>query len=121
MTAARRAAEACEIVDVGPGQCELRGEMTFTTAARLLRQLESRLRSTSTPRFELGLGGVTRSDSAGLAMLIECVAIARGLGRELRVRNLPSAIADIARISELDSFLAQLLLPAATAPTPGQG
>ncbi len=120
MTAPRPVAETCEIVDVGPGRCDLRGAMTFNTAARLLRQVESRLRASPTPRFELGLGGVTRSDSAGLAMLIECVAIARSLGHELRVHDLPSAIDDIARISELESFLAQLTLPVALAPTPGR-
>ncbi|MBF6309145.1 STAS domain-containing protein, partial [Nocardia farcinica] len=51
------------------------------------------------------LQAVTRSDSAGLALLVEWMQFARQQDRKLSFRNLPDQLRDIARISGLEDLL----------------
>jgi phospholipid transport system transporter-binding protein len=56
----------------------------------------------------IDLAGVTASDSAGLALLIEWLSVAKGAGRALRFENIPSQLQQLARLSEVE----ELLVPA---------
>ena len=47
----------------------------------------------------------TGSDSAGLALLIEWLSVAKAAGRALRYENVPSQLDQLARLSELDSLI----------------
>lgn len=53
----------------------------------------------------LDLSGVTRANSAGLALLLEWRRLAREPGRSLSIRNAPAALRNLARISELETLL----------------
>ncbi len=53
----------------------------------------------------IDLGSVTDSDSAGLALLIEWLSVARGIGRPLRYENVPSQLQQLARLSEVEDLL----------------
>ncbi len=53
----------------------------------------------------IDLAGVTSSDSAGLALLIEWLSVARGAKRTLRYENLPSQLLQLARLSEVEELL----------------
>ncbi len=56
----------------------------------------------------IDLAGVTASDSAGLALLIEWLRVAKAASRSLRFENIPSQLQQLARLSEVE----ELLLPA---------
>jgi len=56
----------------------------------------------------IDLAGVTASDSAGLALLIEWLSVAKGASRALRFENIPSQLQQLARLSEVE----ELLVPA---------
>ncbi len=64
----------------------------------LLRQAGS---STS-----IDLGGVSQVDSAGLALVLEWVALAGEAGQKLRILGAPEKLLALARISETGEFLA---------------
>ena len=49
--------------------------------------------------------GVTASDSAGLAVLLDWLAAAKAQGRPLHFAHLPQGLAALARISEADELL----------------
>ncbi len=53
----------------------------------------------------LDLTGVTRMDSAGLALLVDWQGQARRQGHELRYRNIPSGIVAIAEVYGLCGIL----------------
>ena len=53
----------------------------------------------------IDLAGVTSSDSAGLALLIEWLSVARAAKRTLRYENLPSQLLQLARLSEVEELL----------------
>jgi phospholipid transport system transporter-binding protein len=53
----------------------------------------------------INLAGVTASDSAGLALLIEWLSIAHTQQRVLRYENLPSQLNQLAELSEVEELL----------------
>lgn len=53
----------------------------------------------------IDLAGVSEADSAGLALLIEWLSVARGADRKLRYENLPQQLQQLARLSEVEELL----------------
>lgn len=81
-------------------QFQVEGELNFATAAELLQSMQSQLPSTGS-EVQIDLAGVTRADSAGLALLVEWLRLAQERGITLQYHNLPSQLREIARISDL--------------------
>ncbi len=55
--------------------------------------------------IEIDLKGVTRADSAGLALLVEWLRAAERAGKSISFVNVPVQLSSIARISGLDEIL----------------
>ena len=53
----------------------------------------------------IDLAGVTASDSAGLALLIEWLSVARASRRSLNYENVPLQLQQLARLSEVEELL----------------
>jgi phospholipid transport system transporter-binding protein len=66
----------------------------------------------------MDLGGVTESDSAGLALLIEWLSVAQNTGRTLRYENMPAQLHQLARLSEVDDLLSATTATANSATAP---
>jgi phospholipid transport system transporter-binding protein len=97
--------ESIELVERSAGRFEVCGPLTFATARRA-RELGLKAFAASSAReLEVDCGGDTASDSAGLAVLLDWLALAKREGRSLRYRNLPAQVRALARISETDELL----------------
>lgn len=92
-----------ELTETGEGAFALSGAMGFKTADQILRDSE-RLFEEHT-RIEVDLAGVTQTDSAGLALLLEWITWANHTVREIRFLNTPDKITAIARTTEVDGLL----------------
>ena len=92
-----------EIKDLGDGGFSVSGKMTFATAERILRASEELFEEHS--QLEIDLSGVTASDSAGLALLLEWVTWANHSVREIRFKDMPEKILAIARTTEVEHLL----------------
>ena len=92
-----------ELKDVGGGRFELSGEMTFATAEDILRESEELFENHT--RITVDLSGVTRADSAGLALLLEWVTWAIHTVREIQFLEMPERIMAIAKTTEVDHLL----------------
>jgi phospholipid transport system transporter-binding protein len=79
---------------------QVEGELNFATAPELLQSMLSLLPATGS-EVQIDLAGVTRSDSAGLALLVEWLRLAQERDITLQYQNLPSQLREIARISDL--------------------
>ncbi len=53
----------------------------------------------------IDLGGVSCSDSSGLALLIEWLSVAKSSTHVLRYENMPSQLHQLARLSDVDELL----------------
>ncbi len=94
-----------EITQSGSGRLIVRGELTFATA-RLARDIGERaLAGSGADRIVMEVAGVTRADSAGLAVLLDWLAWGRRRKRVVQLENLPESLVAIARISEVDGLL----------------
>lgn len=91
--------------DLGDGRFALAGEMTFDTADKILKTSESPFEDHT--QIEVDLDGVTTSDSAGLALLLEWVTWANHSVREIRFANIPDKILAIAKTTEVEPLLAR--------------
>lgn len=98
----------CIIESTEPEQFVLRGELTFATVMGLSRSSSAQLWQDGA--VTLDLAGVTRTDSAGLALLVEWIRIARRKGKSIQFRNIPEqmmAVAQVAGIADLLPVAAQ--------------
>jgi phospholipid transport system transporter-binding protein len=91
--------------DRGDGCFALSGEMTFDTAERILKESEEPFESHT--QLEIDLSGVTLSDSAGLALLLEWVTWANHTVREIRFKSMPERVLAIAKTTEVEKLLAR--------------
>ncbi len=92
-----------ELRDLGEGRFALDGDMTFETAERILRASEARFEQYT--RIEVDFTGISDSDSAGLALLLEWITWANHTVREIRFTSLPERIVAIAKTTEVDHLL----------------
>jgi phospholipid transport system transporter-binding protein len=89
--------------DLGDGRFAVKGEMTFDTAEKILRKSEDPFEDHT--QLEIDLSGVTDSDSAGLALMLEWVTWANHSVREIRFTGIPDKIRAIARTTEVEGLL----------------
>lgn len=96
-----------EVADLGSGRIQVRGALTFATA-RLARAVGSRLlHKGAGPALEIDCSGVSLSDSAGLAVLLDWLALAKHHGVAIRFKGLPPALQAVAQISDVEALLIQ--------------
>jgi phospholipid transport system transporter-binding protein len=88
---------------LGEGRFALAGCFGFPTVATILGLSKGFFEKE--PVIRLDLSGVTQSDSAGLALLLEWTNWALHYQREIHFLEIPKQILDIARISEAEDLL----------------
>lgn len=86
------------------GHFELAGELSFATVPRIYQQGDTLLGSQEMT-LVLDLSRVERTDSAGLALLVEWLRRARRQNKELRFRSIPAQLLAIAKASGVDAVL----------------
>lgn len=91
--------------DLGDGRFVLSGEMTFDTAERILKESEDLFEAHT--QLEIDLSGVSQSDSAGLALLLEWVTWANHTVREIRFTGMPERVSAIAKTTEVEKLLSR--------------
>lgn len=100
-------AASFEVETIGPGQFAVRGALTFANARRARNEGLHALRTSSARELLMDCAGITRSDSAGLAVLLDWMAITKQEGRPLCFARLPPALLAVARISGVEEMLQQ--------------
>ena len=78
------------------------GSLDFTTVNDLLSDGRDAIQGGRAAVIDLS--GVTASDSAGLALLIEWLSLAKAARRTLRYENMPLQLHQLARLSEVDEL-----------------
>lgn len=81
------------------------GELNMQTVPAVSIEFRNLLAKTEGETFTLDLTSVTRSDSAGVALLVEVMQLAKAAKLTLLFSNLPQQMKDIAGISGLLDIL----------------
>jgi phospholipid transport system transporter-binding protein len=98
-------ATAFRLAPGAPGTLLAEGPLTFASARRACELGVAVLAQAAAAKLEIDCRGITPSDSAGLAVLLEWLSVAKHAGRSLRYAQLPSGLAALARISDLEDLL----------------
>ena len=83
----------------------IEGELNMQTVPAVSQQLQNILPKTNGADFTLDLAAVTRSDSAGVALLVEVMQIAKEANLKFHFANLPAQMQDISEVSGLLDIL----------------
>ena len=94
-----------EIAAGADGSSRVRGALTFATARRARAEGLEKFRQSGARACEVDCSGIALSDSAGLSVLLDWLALAKRDGRSLRYTNLPKELLAIAKISEVEALL----------------
>lgn len=92
-------------IDASSKQILISGELTFATVNNLLTEVKSLVASQSS--LDVDLSDVTRSDSAGLALLVHWMRAAKQAKKSLVFHQIPAQMVAIASASGLDELLPQ--------------
>ena len=87
----------------GDGRFSLGGQVSFHTAETILR--ESARLFAAHDRIRIDLSAVERTDSAGLALLLEWISQASQSGKQIAFDEIPEKIHAIAETAEIDELL----------------
>ena len=87
------------------GMYAIEGELNMQTVPEISHQLQALISRHDSGSFTLDLSLVSRSDSAGVALLVDAMQNAKKMKSTLLFSNLPQQMQDIAGISGLLDIL----------------
>ena len=87
------------------GMYAIEGELNMQTVPEISHQLQDLISRHGSESFTLDLSLVSRSDSAGVALLVDAMQNAKKVKSTLLFSNLPQQMQDIAGISGLLDIL----------------
>ncbi|MFC1748355.1 lipid asymmetry maintenance protein MlaB [Pseudomonadota bacterium] len=87
----------------GQGKASLSGELTFESVPSLVAAIEPLLDSATV--LELNLSGVSRSDSAGVALLVSWERKVRSKAASISYTGVPEQLLGLARVSGVEQIL----------------
>jgi phospholipid transport system transporter-binding protein len=88
---------------LGNGRFKVFGALNADTATELLDRSREAFKGATA--LEIDLSDVPEGDSAGLALLIEWLRLAKQRQQTIHFKNVPEQIAALARISEVENLL----------------
>ncbi len=91
------------LTEAGNGCWLLEGELNFSSVLGVLELSLTDL--TGSQEIQVDLKGVTRADSAGLALLLEWLRESERAGKAITFTNVPEQLLAISRLCGLDEIL----------------
>lgn len=89
----------------GEGRFRISGELSFKTVNLVLEESRDSIFAHTGPTVEIDLGEVSRADSAGLALLLQWMRMARSSQLNILFRHLPEQLLAIAHAGDLEELL----------------
>lgn len=97
------------IEPLGAGMHALRGPLTYASVRKVRAATLPLI--VSGPPVTFDLAGVDGVDSAALALVVEWLRVGAAGGVEVRLRGVPAALRDLARVCDCDELLPELGAP----------
>lgn len=90
---------------LGNERYRVSGVLDAVTTPKLLADSAGKFSNQSGVDIHVDLADVSESDSAGLALVIEWLRLARQRGQRMNFANLPKQLLALARISEVEELI----------------
>lgn len=85
---------------------ELEGDLAFATVIEKYKRLKAQIIEAETNTIQLSLNKVAYSDSAGLALIIELLRIAKRYNKDLTIKEIPDQLQALFKFCGLKNLLA---------------
>lgn len=89
--------------DGGVPRCVIEGVLDFTTASSALEKVSVFIPEHAA--LDIDLAGVTRANSAALALMIEWLATARRANSEVTFHHIPDGLRQLAVVCQVDGLI----------------
>ena len=89
---------------LGEGRFRVVGDLDYETVNRLL-EVDDELFAQNLANIEIDLGGIGRSTSVGLALMLEWLRQARSRNTVIRFSHVPPQMLGLAKVSQLETIL----------------
>lgn len=99
------AGEVLRLSTTAPGQILIQGPLIFASARAATQLGLGAIAAAPAGALLVDCAGVSACDSAGLAVLLEWLGVARAAQRPLAYESLPERVRALARISDLEELL----------------
>jgi len=86
------------------GSFQLEGALSYANVSSVYKKTAGFFKKNRT-HIQIDLGGITHSDSAGVALLVEWLSEARDNNQILKFINIPKQMLEMVRISSLERVL----------------
>lgn len=96
-------ADKAELLALGDGRFRIEGALDFDTVTGLLGASESKFAGVDV--LNCDLSGVTRANSAGMALMLEWRARCESRGQTLVFSDVPESVLQLARVCEVEDVL----------------
>ncbi len=93
-----------QIIQKPDGSFQLEGELSYSNVSNIYRKTANLFKKLNDD-IQIDLSGVTHSDSAGIALLVEWLSEARDNNQVIQFINVPKQMLEMVRISSLDRVL----------------
>jgi len=90
-------------VDVSEGRCALSGVLDFNTTRIALESVGPVIEQQQ--QLEIDLAAVSSANSAGLALLVECQALASLHQHKVSFSNVPEGLLQLAHVCEVNGLI----------------
>jgi len=84
-------------------RCLVQGALDFDTANKVLEDVAAQIAGNA--RLDIDLSGVTHANSAGLALMIEWLAIARQADHVVTFHHIPDGLRQLAGVCQVDGLI----------------
>jgi len=90
-------------IDVSDGRCAVSGVLDFNTTRTALERISPIIEQQS--KLEIDLSAVDSANSAGLALLIECKALAHMHQHQVQFSNVPEGLLQLGDVCEVKGLI----------------
>lgn len=84
-------------------QLSISGDLDFSTARQTLAELSDHIQHNA--ELKVDLSGIRNSNSAGLAVVIESLAIAERQGHKIEFQNIPEPLIQLSNVCQVNSLI----------------
>ncbi|MBX2837037.1 MAG: STAS domain-containing protein [Gammaproteobacteria bacterium] len=85
------------------GHIELAGSLNFDSAVSVLEPVRDAIRRSE--KLQIDLSGVTASNSAGLALMMEWLGEAHRLNHQITFKSVPDSLKQLASVCQVDTLI----------------
>ena len=91
------------VIEQSDNAVTVSGVLDFVSARETLESVSSCIRANKT--LDIDLSGVVEANSAGLALLIEWLAVARREGHSVTFHHIPDSLRQLAGVCQVDGLI----------------